>query len=133
MSDEIKLEQSEASAPPAAAPELEAARQAPPEVSPERRELEARRVEIQQALTALSTSDDFHQQAQQHASDLKQLPPEKQLAVLAALAFEKGAALAVRVAERLGNLAVLDQLHDYLVRDDVYPHLDVAKSLKPKI
>ncbi len=105
-----------------------------PELSPveatgDQRELELRRLEIQEHLTALGASDDFHTQAHQQAASIKGLTPDKQLEILATLAFEKGAAFALRVAEKIGDPAVLDQLHDYLVRDDVYPHLDVAKKM----
>lgn len=111
-----------------AAPSAEA-----PEVAAENERLkieeeERRRVEIQNALAALSATDDLHSQALQQAGNLKTLSSDKQLKVLATLAFERGAVFAVAVAEKLGDLGVLDELHDYLVRDDVYPHLDIVKK-----
>lgn len=91
-------------------------------------EEERRRVQIQEALRALSISDEFHQLTHQHASDLKQLDPERQLEALATLAFEKGTVFALKVAEKFNDLAILKQFHDYLVRDDVFPHLDIVKN-----
>ena len=112
---------------PLRAPAVEAATESAADAEARRQAAEERRQELQLALTALSASDDLHQQTQQHAQQLKALPTAQQLTILATLAFEKGTWFAVRTAEHLGDLALLDQLHDYLVRDDVYPHLDIIK------
>lgn len=83
----------------------------------------ARKTALQATLTAMPPNEANTKEAEGQIQHLINLDEQGQLNHLTKLALARTPLIAVKAAEGLNDPSVLDKLHDYLVRDDVYPHL----------
>ena len=76
--------------------------------------------ELRREIELMQVDDNLKKQAEQKANKISFLADDDKLKNLMALAREKGALFAVKVAKSMNDPFILDTLHDALVQEGLY-------------